>query len=165
MSALEVPTGSQFGAQLRAWRKAAGLSQNEVGTLAGCNHSLVGNYERGRFHPGRDTALRLADALKVDREEMWICVLASRDVWAKRQSGGRIPITTYVPPQVAEWIDGIVESRGLSRSQILGRMLLQAYRAAHPVGMKKAVDPNVAPDAPALNMATPPHPEVPHHPV
>ena len=62
-----------FGTQLRARRRAAGLSQQELADSSGLSIRAISNLERGRTRwPYRDSLLRLADSLGlrgVDREE------------------------------------------------------------------------------------------------
>ena len=53
-----------FGNQLRARRRAAGLSQQELADLSGLSIRAISNLERGRTRwPYRDSLLRLADSL------------------------------------------------------------------------------------------------------
>jgi tetratricopeptide (TPR) repeat protein/transcriptional regulator with XRE-family HTH domain len=53
-----------FGAQLRARRRAAALSQQDLADRAGLSVRAISNLERGRtVRPYRDSLLRLADAL------------------------------------------------------------------------------------------------------
>ena len=54
----------RFGTELRARRRSAGLSQEELAERSGLSARTVGNLERGRVRsPYRDTLYRLADAL------------------------------------------------------------------------------------------------------
>ena len=53
-----------FGTQLRARRRAAGFSQQELADLSGLSIRAISNLERGRTRwPYRDSLLRLADSL------------------------------------------------------------------------------------------------------
>ncbi len=57
----------RFGALLRACRRSAGLSQEELAERSGLNVRTVRNLERGHSRwPYRDTLHRLADALNLD---------------------------------------------------------------------------------------------------
>lgn len=63
------PTGNgeTFGAQLKAYRLAAGLTQTALGHLAGVHQSYINRLERGeREPPGRELVTRLAAALRLD---------------------------------------------------------------------------------------------------
>jgi len=56
--------GQEFAAELRARRRMAGLSQEELAELSGLSVRTIGNLERSRSRwPHRDTLNRLADAL------------------------------------------------------------------------------------------------------
>ena len=56
-----------FGEQLRRYREAAGLSQEELAERAGLTANAIGALERGeRRRPYPDTVRRLADALGLD---------------------------------------------------------------------------------------------------
>jgi tetratricopeptide (TPR) repeat protein/transcriptional regulator with XRE-family HTH domain len=55
---------SQFGVQLRACRRSAGISQEELAERSGLHVRTIRNLERGRSRwPYQDTLRRLADAL------------------------------------------------------------------------------------------------------
>ena len=54
-----------FGAVCREVRVAAGLSQKEVADAGGLDQSRVSEIERGRYLPGLDMAMRLANGLGV----------------------------------------------------------------------------------------------------
>src|SRR5512135_174975 len=58
--------GGGFGARLRACRRSAGLSQQELAERAGVSVRAISNLERDRARwPYRDTLHRLADALEL----------------------------------------------------------------------------------------------------
>jgi transcriptional regulator with XRE-family HTH domain len=60
----------QFGAHLRALRRAAGLSQEELAARAGLTANGVSALERGvRTRPYPHTVRSLADALDLTQEE------------------------------------------------------------------------------------------------
>ena len=54
-----------FGQKITLVRKQKGISQAELGKLAGINGDIVGKYEREEMKPSIDTAKKLADALEV----------------------------------------------------------------------------------------------------
>lgn len=53
----------QFGLNLRGHRKAAGLSQQELGDRAGLHMTEISRLERGQRDPRLNTVARLAIAL------------------------------------------------------------------------------------------------------
>lgn len=55
----------QFGATVRRLRKAAGLTQEQLGERCQMDLSAVSRLERGHRNPRLDTLVRLADALEV----------------------------------------------------------------------------------------------------
>jgi transcriptional regulator with XRE-family HTH domain len=55
-----------FGEHLRNLRKARGMSQNELGDLAGVNDKYLGEVERGSGNPTLELLTKLAKALDVD---------------------------------------------------------------------------------------------------
>lgn len=55
----------KFGEQLKQWRKKAGLTQKQLGELAGVGQVVIANYERGARFPGEETLRHLAEALNV----------------------------------------------------------------------------------------------------
>lgn len=56
----------RFAANLRARRKALGISQEELADLAGLHRTYVGSIERGERNVSIDNIERLADALDLD---------------------------------------------------------------------------------------------------
>jgi transcriptional regulator with XRE-family HTH domain len=54
-----------FAKRLRDLRRAKGLSQTELGKLAGLHYTHIGRYERGASRPSGDALKRLADVLGV----------------------------------------------------------------------------------------------------
>jgi transcriptional regulator with XRE-family HTH domain len=59
-----------FGDVVRAIRTANGLSQKEVADAGGLDQSRVSEIERGRYLPGLDMAMRLANGLGVTLTEI-----------------------------------------------------------------------------------------------
>src|SRR5580700_6006605 len=56
-----------FGSQLGAWRRSAGLSQEELAERAGLSVRTISSLERGRTRaPYQESLHRLADALGLD---------------------------------------------------------------------------------------------------
>lgn len=54
-----------FGMKVRAQRLAAGLSQEQLASLAGLDRTYIGGIERGERNPTLKNISRLAQALKV----------------------------------------------------------------------------------------------------
>lgn len=54
-----------FAQRLRELRRQKGLSQSELGKLAGLHYTHIGRFERGTSRPGSDTLKRLSDVLDV----------------------------------------------------------------------------------------------------
>ncbi|WP_442877588.1 helix-turn-helix transcriptional regulator [Dactylosporangium sp. AC04546] len=65
-----------FGRQLKHHRRAAGLTQHELGERAGHNRSHIADLENGRYVPTLSTAYVLACALSVP-----LSTLAPDDLW------------------------------------------------------------------------------------
>ena len=61
----------RFGANVRAWRKHAGLSQEEVALRASLHRTEVSLLERGGRLPRIDTAVKLAGALGVGAGDLF----------------------------------------------------------------------------------------------
>src|SRR5215472_1704138 len=68
-----------FGTLLRRFRRAAGLSQEELAALAGLSTHAVGDLERGyRFRPRQETVTLLREALRLNHEEQVLFDTAAR---------------------------------------------------------------------------------------
>lgn len=59
-----------LGRRIAEAREAAGLSQTELGALIHTTQQHVSRWERDRSRPGPPALVRLADALKIPREEL-----------------------------------------------------------------------------------------------
>jgi transcriptional regulator with XRE-family HTH domain len=66
---LSVNDAASYGARVRAWRHARGLSQIDLATRAGFSTRHVSFVETGRTRPSRETVLTLAEALDVPLRE------------------------------------------------------------------------------------------------
>jgi len=62
---METSQRRQFGQNLAAERKKAGLSQEELGDRAGLHRTEVSLIERGKREPRLETLLKLARGLEV----------------------------------------------------------------------------------------------------
>lgn len=60
----------RFGQNLARCRKLAGLSQEELGSLASLHRTEIGMLERGIRLPRIDTLIKLAGALEIDPGEL-----------------------------------------------------------------------------------------------
>jgi transcriptional regulator with XRE-family HTH domain len=65
-----VSVARQFGKNLVRYRKAAGVSQETLGSLAGLHRTEVGILEKGLRHPRIDTLVKLAGSLEVTPGEL-----------------------------------------------------------------------------------------------
>ena len=85
--------GGAFGSHLRACRRAAGLSQQELAERAGLSVRTIGNLERGASKwPYRDSLHRLADALGLrDEARAEFIAAAGRRLAADVVPGGTGP--------------------------------------------------------------------------
>ena len=54
-----------LGLRIRALRKAAGMTQEELGDKSSLNYKFIGELERGRVNVSLDSLVKLADALEV----------------------------------------------------------------------------------------------------
>lgn len=59
------PTAGSFGSQLRYWRRARGLSQLTLASLAHTTPRHVSFIETGRSRPGHDLVLRIAGCMRL----------------------------------------------------------------------------------------------------
>jgi transcriptional regulator with XRE-family HTH domain len=66
-----VTVAEQFGANLRRYRRRAGLSQEETAVRASLHRTAVGMLERGERVARADTVAQLAGALEVDPGEFF----------------------------------------------------------------------------------------------
>jgi transcriptional regulator with XRE-family HTH domain len=65
MAARNTEIGCHIGLNLRRARKAAGLSQEDVGFRAGLHRTAVSQLERGERVPRADSVIRLAGVLGI----------------------------------------------------------------------------------------------------
>lgn len=54
-----------FGTHIANIRKQRGLSQNDLGRMAGTSGDLIGKYERDEVKPSIEVASKIADVLEV----------------------------------------------------------------------------------------------------
>jgi LuxR family maltose regulon positive regulatory protein len=94
-----------FGALLRAYRVAAGLSQEELAERAHLSQRTISDLERGvTTAPYRDTVAQLADALELaasDRAALEDAVHRARASLAADQEPGRAPVDPLLATKLA----------------------------------------------------------------
>jgi transcriptional regulator with XRE-family HTH domain len=113
------PSRGAFGALLLQHRASAGLSQSELGELAGLSSRGISDLERGlRRWPHPATVRRLADALALDADERAAFVAAARH--------GRTPAARSQPTVVV-----FVDLAELTESERKLVARLAHERAAH----------------------------------
>ena len=59
------------GERIQKARKAAKLSQKELGEKLGVSASMIGQYENNLRNPKTETLMRIAEALNVNPRELW----------------------------------------------------------------------------------------------
>jgi WD40 repeat protein/transcriptional regulator with XRE-family HTH domain len=97
--------GPTFGALLRRYRRAAGLTQEELAERALLSPFTISALERGSTQsPRKDTLALLADALRLDPEERTALETAARG----GDSGTVLPVALDVSPSVAILIGSAV---------------------------------------------------------
>jgi DNA-binding SARP family transcriptional activator/tetratricopeptide (TPR) repeat protein/DNA-binding XRE family transcriptional regulator len=84
---------SEPGGLLRAWRREAGLTQQQLAENAGVSAGLVRDLEQGRTaRPHRESVRRLASALRLNRQQagqLRLAALGNPDVAAEAGAPGR----------------------------------------------------------------------------
>lgn len=60
----------QFGIRLRAYRKAAGMTQTELGALVGAEKNVIAKYETARVLIPIDIAIGLSQALNISFDDL-----------------------------------------------------------------------------------------------
>lgn len=103
-----------FGARLRAHRRAAGLSQQELAERAGLSIRAISNLERGRTRsPYRDSLVRLADSLSLSGGARQEFLAAGRHT--RSQADVRHGIPRHLPAPVPGFVGRADSSAALSR--------------------------------------------------
>jgi len=64
--------------ELKKYRRIAGLTQQQLGTKAGVDHTLISRLERGKHTTASyETIVRLARALNLEPEELYPVLVTS----------------------------------------------------------------------------------------
>ncbi|GGL41743.1 transcriptional regulator [Planomonospora parontospora subsp. antibiotica] len=84
---------AEFGRQLRRWRQRAGLTQAQVGTRVGYDHSAISKLEGGRREPSPRLARHLDEVLGAGGELLAVYTASRREDadTAPRAAGGARP--------------------------------------------------------------------------
>ena len=61
-----------IGDRIRSARKEKGLTQSELAEKLGISYMVISQYERGIRNPKLDTVRRIADALGVDMQSLYV---------------------------------------------------------------------------------------------
>lgn len=62
----------EFARRLRSHRRSLGLTQEEIARRIGTTTPYVGHLESGKRHPSENIVVKLADALGIDRAELFL---------------------------------------------------------------------------------------------
>jgi non-specific serine/threonine protein kinase len=80
------PESTSFGALLRHWRIASGLTQELLAERSGLGMRSIQGLERGETQPRRETLRRLAEALRLSAEQVGAFVQVGQPVPRQRRS-------------------------------------------------------------------------------
>ena len=85
-----------IGNNIRAFREAAHLTQDELAERAGVNRVTIAKYESGRIEPSSATLPRLAAALHISAdallgEDRELLSDEDREIWEAREAARRDP--------------------------------------------------------------------------
>ena len=86
--------------------------------------------ETGNAHPRRANANKLADALRVPREEFWSVVRVSKeDATGRMVDDGRalVQVGIYLPYRVKRWYQSRANDRGMTFSRMMADVLRAHY--------------------------------------
>jgi DNA-binding SARP family transcriptional activator/tetratricopeptide (TPR) repeat protein/DNA-binding XRE family transcriptional regulator/DNA polymerase III delta prime subunit len=121
------------GAQLRQWRRTAGLSQRQLAEQAGISLGSVRDLEQGRVkHPHQATIMRLVETLRLDGDESagFIRECRARRSWPDARPGSGLKI--HVLGALAGWRSGVAFAPGPPRPRaVLGLLALHPGQALH----------------------------------
>jgi len=112
------PTSTSLGQQVRARRKVAGLSQEDLALLAGWDRSYLSRFERGEVSPTIDKTASLVSVLNIVLE------IYPSTLLAHRQSA--IAPARKSPLQIGSEVDQVADAgAGRSRGDELIKRVLQ----------------------------------------
>ena len=61
----------RLGKKIKSLRKLSGLSQEQLGEMAGVSYKFIGEIERGKANPTIDILSRISDAIKTPLKEFF----------------------------------------------------------------------------------------------
>ena len=61
----------RLGEKIKSSRKLSGLSQEQLGEMAGVSYKFIGEIERGKANPTIDILSRISDAIKTPLKEFF----------------------------------------------------------------------------------------------
>ncbi|WP_312161148.1 helix-turn-helix transcriptional regulator [Phenylobacterium sp.] len=105
-----------LGSKVRAARKRAGITQEELATKIGKTPESISNIERGRQLPMVDTLAVLADVLAVPLSELF------DDVGAPTQSPRRLRLEAHLREMV-RGLDDDTLATAIEQMEVLARTL------------------------------------------
>lgn len=123
---------SPLGHFMREHRIKAKLSQNALAKRTGLTQGHVSGMECGYIHPKIKTSNKVADAIGVPRNLMWQVACdskSSRSGNLNNEGHSLVPITGYVPKELAAHFRKQAEDRGVTTSRVVSESLRAIYSA------------------------------------
>ena len=99
---------NSIGENIRKARKAAGMTQEELGKKIGISQQAVGNYESGRRKPKIKTLLRLSNGLNVSVAELLAGIVENEadQNYARGYLAGYNAAKKEVLERMKSWLSG-----------------------------------------------------------
>ena len=130
-STADTPRARQLGAELRAARKAAGLSTSELGTRLGRSHTHVSRWENGKLTPREADVGAVLGILGVTGDERERLLQLARDAgdpnWVAPGVGKQLTVLTEYERTAQRITDvepllipGLLQTGNYARSIMLG---------------------------------------------
>lgn len=86
-----------LGEQLKGWREAAGLRQDELAAILGITQQTVSDWERGKARPHVSRASALETALRLDAQTVLLAIYDA-DTVADGNLGRVVGVKQEAPP-------------------------------------------------------------------